>query len=64
METLYCIHCHKTYRVRTEDIVLMQSHGKKVEQTPRGYRFDAGCFFKELAALKRSLALESAESRT
>jgi len=54
METLYCTHCDKSYAVEAEAIRLMQSHGKKVIRVPAGYRYEAGCFFKELALLKRA----------
>lgn len=56
METLYCTHCDKTYRVAPEAIRLMRRHGKTVSGKPGAYRYEAGCFFKELAALKRKEA--------
>jgi hypothetical protein len=53
MEQLYCVHCKKTYRVDTEAIRLMQHSGKRIVKDAQAYRFEEGCFFKTLAALKR-----------
>jgi len=53
MEKLYCTHCDKTYSVRPEDIRLMLAHQKPVLRDKEGYRFEDGCFFKVLTALKR-----------
>lgn len=53
MEKLYCTHCQKTFDVRPEEIRLVVSGGENVIETNQGYRYEAGCFFKRLAALKR-----------
>ncbi|WP_345969246.1 MULTISPECIES: hypothetical protein [Sulfurimonas] len=53
METLYCEHCAKSYRVRPEDIRLVLRHGRGLEKKETEYRFTQGCFFKTLTALKR-----------
>ena len=53
MEKLYCAHCKKTYDVAPASIRLMQENGKSVPKKGETYRFESGCFFKELAALKR-----------
>jgi hypothetical protein len=53
MENLYCVHCDKSYRVRPEDILLVQQNSPALEKKGEQYRFTAGCFFKTLTALKR-----------
>lgn len=53
METLYCSHCKQTFRVRREDIELMRAHAQAVPKEKERYRYDEGCFFKALTALKR-----------
>jgi len=51
---LYCIQCDKTYSVKKEDLTLMMPLFQKSISLHQGqYRFDGGCFFKELAILKR-----------
>ena len=54
MEKLYCVHCKRTYDVEPASIRLMQANGKRVSKEAGTYRFEHGCFFKELVLLKRS----------
>lgn len=53
MEKLYCVHCKKTYGVDPASIRLMQAAGRPLPREAGIFRFEQGCFFKELAALKR-----------
>jgi len=53
MEKLYCVHCEKTYTVDPASIRLMQENGRRIAKKDGTFRFERGCFFKELAALKR-----------
>jgi len=53
MEKLYCAHCDKTYSVKREAIRLMEERGKKIEKVAGTYRFEGGCFFKELVLIRR-----------
>jgi len=55
MEKLYCVHCGKTYSVKSEAIRLMEENGKKIEKYAGSYRFEGGCFFKELVLIRRQL---------
>jgi len=50
---LYCHSCNKHYNVRQEDIALMQGYDHEFKEVEKGYH--SGCFFKNLAKLKRSL---------
>ncbi|WP_428743723.1 hypothetical protein [Sulfurimonas sp.] len=50
MQVLYCHRCKTEYKVREEDINLMQEHFGNFD--PKEYR--DGCFFKNLGQLKRS----------
>ena len=56
MEKLYCVHCDKTYSVDPAAIRLVQERGIPVPKKAGTFRFEQGCFFKELAALKRKNA--------
>ena len=53
MEKLYCTRCDKTYSVKTEDIRRMQADGRTLRKEGNRFRFESGCFFKELTLLKR-----------
>ena len=57
MEQLYCAHCDKAYTVRTEDIRLMLARDKRITREKTRYRFDGGCFFKELTELRQRTVL-------
>jgi hypothetical protein len=51
---LYCTQCDKSYSVKKEELTLMMPlHQKSISLQKGKYRFDGGCFFKELAILKR-----------
>lgn len=49
-ENLYCKNCKKNYNVRNEDIDLMKKHDPKFN----GEEYTKGCFFKDLAKIKRA----------
>jgi hypothetical protein len=51
MQSLYCHRCKTEYKVRQEDLLLMQHHYGYFD--PQEYR--GGCFFKNLGRLKRSI---------
>jgi hypothetical protein len=51
---LYCTQCDKSYSVKKEELTLMMPlHQKSISLQKGKYYFDGGCFFKELAILKR-----------
>ena len=57
MEKLYCTHCEKWFDVPETAIRLMRENGYELPKDTKGYRFEAGCFFKILAQLKRKQKL-------
>jgi len=52
-QSLYCHSCKKQYNVRKEDIALMWEHDTEFRDNVQEYY--GGCFFKNLAQIKRSL---------
>ena len=51
---LYCTHCEKSYTIKEEKLKLMIPHHQaSITKEKESYRFDGGCFFKELAFLRR-----------
>jgi hypothetical protein len=49
-QPLYCHYCHKNYNVRKEDLQLIKEH----DPSFNGKEYTKGCFFKDLAYIKRS----------
>ena len=51
---LYCTQCEKLYIVKKEDLSLMLAfYQDSLFLKNEKYNFEGGCFFKELALLKR-----------
>jgi hypothetical protein len=51
---LYCSQCEKNYTIKEEELnLVLMYHPSSILFEKKVYRFDGGCFFKELALLRR-----------